>query len=330
MNQLDEPKTLPSSPAASEQPGCLGQDSSFSVHGIKRTLNDESASVDQATPDSELPLTRIKPSSGWRVIDLRELWRFRELLFFLAWRDVKVRYKQTALGAAWAILQPLCMMIVFSLFLGRFAKSDAIDIPYPLFVLAGLLPWTFFVNSVSASGKSMLVNERMMTNIYFYRLIIPLASVGAGLVDFIIAMGLLGVMMVYYMIFRDVSTGWGILLIPIPMVGTLIAAVGAGSLLAALTVAYRDFRHAVPFVMQVWMFATPSIYMPMSTLAESRWASVLPLNPAFGFVQNFRLALLGRPLDLYSLAVSGAVSAGLLLLGCLYFRRVEHHFADII
>ena len=318
MNQLDEPNTISHS------------DSSFRVHGIKRTLSDESATVDPGIPTPDLPLTRIKPSSGWQLLDFRELWRFRELLFFLTWRDVKVRYKQTALGAAWAILQPLCMMIVFSLFLGRFAKSDAIDIPYPLFVLAGLLPWTFFGNSVSASGQSVVVNERLVSKIYFPRLIIPLASVGAGLVDFIIAMGLLEVMMVYYMIFRDVSTGWGILLIPIPMLGTLIAAVGVGSLLAALTVAYRDFRHAVPFVMQVWMFATPSIYMPMSTLAESRWASVLPLNPAFGFVQNFRLALLGKPLDLYSLAVSGAVSVGILIVGCLYFRRVENNFADII
>jgi lipopolysaccharide transport system permease protein len=318
MNQLDEVKTIERT------------NSSLSVHRIEQSLNNESTTVDQATPTPDLALTRIKPASGWKVIDFRELWRFRELLFFLTWRDVKVRYKQTALGAAWAILQPLCMMIVFSLFLGRFTKTDAIDIPYPLFVLAGLLPWTFFGNSVSTSGQSVVVNERLVTKIYFPRLIIPLASVAAGLVDFIIAMGLLGVMMIYYMIFRDVSTGWGILLIPIPMLGTLIAAVGAGSLLAALTVAYRDFRHAVPFVMQVWMFATPSIYMPMNTLAESRWASVLPLNPAFGFVQNFRLALLGRPLDWYSLAVSGAVSVSLLFLGCLYFRRVEHHFADII
>jgi lipopolysaccharide transport system permease protein len=290
----------------------------------------ESSEQSPLSTDSELPLTRIKPASGWQVIDFRELWRFRELLYFLTWRDVKVRYKQTALGAAWAILQPLCMMIVFSMFLGRLAKSDAIDIPYPLFVLAGLLPWTFFGNSVSNSGQSVVVNERLVTKIYFPRIIIPLAAVGAGLVDFVIALGLLAVMMVYYMVFRDVQTGWMILLLPIPMLGMLVAALGTGSLLAALTVAYRDFRHAVPFVMQVWMFGTPSIYMPMSTLAESRWASVLPLNPAFGFVQNFRLALLGRPLDLYSLAVSGAVSAGLLLLGCLYFRRVEHHFADII
>jgi lipopolysaccharide transport system permease protein len=281
-------------------------------------------------PDLDLPLTRIKPASGWHIIDFRELWRFRELLYFLTWRDVKVRYKQTALGAAWAILQPLCMMIVFSMFLGRLAKSDAIDIPYPLFVLAGLLPWTFFGNSVSNSGQSVVVNERLVTKIYFPRIIIPLASIGAGLVDFVIALGLLGVMMIYYMLFRDVHTGWMILLLPVPMLGMLIAALGTGSLLAALTVAYRDFRHAVPFVMQVWMFGTPSIYMPMSTLSESRWAAWLPINPAFGFVQNFRLALLGQPLDWYSLAISGAVSVVLLFLGCLYFRRVEHQFADII
>jgi lipopolysaccharide transport system permease protein len=297
---------------------------------LKERQDELLAAFERDGSKADLQHTRIKPSSGWQIIDIRELWRFRELLFFLTWRDVKVRYKQTALGAAWAILQPLCMMIVFSLFLGRLARSEAIDIPYPLFVLAGLLPWTFFGNSVSASGQSVVVNERLVTKIYFPRLIIPLASIGAGLVDFIIALGLLGVMMVYYMIFRDVHTGWGILLLPISMVGMLVAALGTGSLLAALTVAYRDFRHAVPFVMQVWMFATPSIYMPMSTLAESRWAPFLPLNPAFGFVQNFRLALLGRPLDLYSLAISGIVSVSLLFLGCFYFRRVEHQFADII
>jgi len=328
MNQLDEPVAknhhfeLDGEELRVENPDTLALGSSLSA------LNSPVST--ELSTELELPLTRIKPASGWHVIDFRELWRFRELLFFLTWRDVRVRYKQTVLGAAWAVLQPLCMMIVFSLFLGRLAKSEAIDIPYPLFVLAGLLPWTFFGNSVSNSGQSVVVNERLVTKIYFPRIIIPLAAVGAGLVDFVIALGLLAVMMVYYMVFRDVQTGWMILLLPIPMLGMLVAALGVGSLLAALTVAYRDFRHAVPFLMQVWMFATPSIYMPMSTLAESRWAAWLPINPAFGFVQNFRLALLGRPLDWYSLAVSGAVSLVLLFLGCLYFRRVEHQFADII
>ena len=328
MNQLDEPITKVSGKLRLESPEC--SDLALNSQAESGESRVESSEQSPLSTDSELPLTRIKPASGWQVIDFRELWRFRELLYFLTWRDVKVRYKQTALGAAWAILQPLCMMIVFSMFLGRLAKSDAIDIPYPLFVLAGLLPWTFFGNSVSNSGQSVVVNERLVTKIYFPRIIIPLAAVGAGMVDFVIALGLLAVMMIYYMVFRDVQTGRMILLLPIPMLGMLVAALGTGSLLAALTVAYRDFRHAVPFVMQVWMFATPSIYMPASTLAASNWASVLPLNPAFGFVQNFRLALLGRPLDLYSLAISGVVSIGLLFLGCFYFRRVEHQFADII
>jgi lipopolysaccharide transport system permease protein len=294
----------------------------------QRLLPDRMAAVENR--ESHLPVTIIRPVSGWRLVDVRELWRFRELLYFLTWRDVKVRYKQTVLGAAWAVLQPLGMMIVFSLFIGRLAGGASVDIPYPLFVLAGLLPWTFFGNSVSTAGQSVVVNERLVSKVYFPRIIIPLAAIGAGLVDFLIALGLLAVVMVYCMIFRDVHTGWRILLLPVSMVGLLVAALGTGSLLAALTVAYRDFRHAVPFVMQFWMFATPSIYLPTDRLAESRWATFLPLNPAFGLVQNFRLALLGRPLDLYSLAVSASVSLALLVVGCLYFRRVESSFADII
>ncbi|HEV3445105.1 MAG TPA: ABC transporter permease [Gemmataceae bacterium] len=283
---------------------------------------------DTAVPRSALPITTIRPRSGWRVVDFGELWRFRELLFFLTWRDVKVRYKQTALGALWALLQPFATMVVFSLFLGKtgVAGGDAAEVPYPLFVFAGLLPWVFFANAVSGSSQSVVVNERLVTKIYFPRLIIPMAAIGATLVDFVIAFGMLLIMMVYY----SVAVSWTLFLLPLMVLGLLIAVIGTGALLSALTVAYRDFRHATPFLVQLWMFATPSIYLQNLSRISPVWQNLLPLNPAYGLISNFRLAMLGKPLDLYALAVSSGVAVFLLIVGCLYFRRVEDSFADII
>jgi lipopolysaccharide transport system permease protein len=275
-----------------------------------------------------LPITTIRPSSGWRVVNVRELWRYRELLYFLIWRDVKVRYKQTVLGAAWAILQPFATMVVFSLFLGRtgVAGGDSTDLPYPLFVFAGLLPWIFFSNAVNGAGQSVVINERLVTKIYFPRLIIPMSAVGANLMDFLIAFVMLVLMMAYY----GVSTGWTVLFVPLVAGLLLIAVLGTGALLAALTVAYRDFRHATPFLVQLWMFATPSIYLQNLSRISPAWQRLLPLNPAYGLIRNFRLAMLGDQLDLYALGVSTGGAIFLLLLGSLYFRRVEHSFADII
>jgi lipopolysaccharide transport system permease protein len=288
------------------------------------------ASVQTANPPAEttddLPVTIIERRPSWQIVDLRELWRYHELLFFLTWRDVKVRYKQTALGAAWAVLQPLATMIVFTLFLGRMAGVATTDVPYPLFVFAGMLPWTFFANAVSSAGNSVVGNQNLVTKVYFPRLIIPMSAVGAGLVDFAVAFGLLAAMMLWY----GVLPGWQIVLAPLLVLLMTVAAMGAGTLLSALTVAYRDVRYAVQFGVQLWMFATPCIYLRAETAIGPNARLLLPLNPAYGLIYNFRQAMLGGPLDLYSLSVSAAVSATLLLLGCLYFRRVERGFADII
>jgi lipopolysaccharide transport system permease protein len=277
-------------------------------------------------PPAPLPVMVIEPTSGWRLIDLGELWRYRELLFFLTWRDVQIRYKQTILGAAWAILQPLATMLVFSLFFGRVAASASSPVPYSLFVLAGLVPWMFFSNAIAAAGQSVVGSQSLVTKVFFPRLIIPMGAVGAGLVDFAIAFGLLVVMTAW----QGAAPGWSSGLIPLVTLGLVIAALGVGTLLSALTVAYRDFRYVVPFLVQFWMFATPSIYLQAGSGTDSRLSYLLPLNPAYGLIANFREAMLGGPIDWYSLAVSGVVGVILFLVGCLYFRRVERDFADII
>lgn len=270
--------------------------------------------------------TVIRPCRGWRAIGFAELWKYRELLFFLTWRDVKVRYKQTALGAAWAVLQPLMTMVVFSIFFGRLAGISSGTVPYPLFAFAGLLPWTFFSNAISGSGMSVVGSERLITKIYFPRLIVPISAVGASIVDFAIALGMLGVLMAWY----GVAPSLMIVLAPLLVLGLFLAAVGIGSLLAALNVSYRDFRYVIPFMIQLWMFCTPTIYMPSDRLATSNWHYVLPLNPAYGLIKNFRASVLGGDLDPYSLGVSMAVAVLCFVGGTLYFRRVERGFADII
>lgn len=271
-------------------------------------------------------ITVIERRSDWRFVDAGEVWRYRELLCFLTWRDIKVRYKQTVLGAAWAVLQPLATMIVFSLFFGRLAEMQSGGVPYPLFVFAGLLPWFFFSNAITSAGSSVVGSNSLVTKVYFPRLIIPLGAVGASLVDFAIAFGMLLVLMLLY----GVVPGWGLLLVPVVTSLLLVAATGVGTLLSALTVSYRDFRYIVPFMVQLWMFATPSIYMDANVAVNPRWHAVLPLNPAYGLIVNFRAAVLGDRLDLYALVVSALVSGGFVLIGCLYFRRVERSFADII
>jgi lipopolysaccharide transport system permease protein len=274
----------------------------------------------------EPQLTIIEPTRGWQLVNLRELWRYRELLAFLTWRDIKVRYKQTVLGAAWALLQPLATMVVFSLFVGQLVNRDPAGPPYPIFVFAGLLPWTFFANAITAAGMSVVGNQNLVTKVYFPRLIVPVSAAGAGLVDFAIASGMLGVLMAWY----GVVPGAGVLMAPLIVFFLVTAAVGAGVLLSALTVAYRDFRHAVPFLVQFGMFATPCIYLDSAAVVGPRGQAVLPFNPAYGLILNFRQAMLGGPFDWYALLVSAAVSLSLLVVGCLYFRRVERTFADVI
>jgi lipopolysaccharide transport system permease protein len=277
----------------------------------------------------ERPVLVLERRRGWLLPDLGELWRSRELLYFLTWRDIKLRYKQTALGAAWAVLQPLAVMAVFSMFLGRMpGVAEELPYAYSLFVFAGLLPWMFFANAVTAAGQSLVGNQQLVTKVYFPRLIIPLGAVAAGLVDFLIAFGmLLGLMLWHRLVGEPVGPGW-LLLVPPLVLGLVFAATGMGVLLAALTVRYRDFRFVVPFLVQLWMFATPCIYLPPNLVGAWHW--LLPFNPAYGLILNFRQAMLGGPLDAYALFVSGGVSLGLLIGGGLYFRRVERGFADII
>jgi lipopolysaccharide transport system permease protein len=285
----------------------------------------------QASAADELPVTVIQRQSGWRWLNLGELWRFRELLFFLSWRDLKVRYKQTVLGASWAVLQPLATMLVFSLFLGRIPGLYDGATPYSLFVFAGLVPWTFFANAISSASQSIVGNERLVTKIYFPRLIIPMATVGAAVVDFLIAGAVLAAMMLGYALAGyHVSTGWSLLLVPVISLGLAVAALGVGTLLSALTVAYRDFRYVVPFAVQLWMFATPCIYLVPEAALGPTAKAVMPINPAYGLIAGFRTAMFGGPIDTYSLTVSAAVSILLLIVGCCYFKRVERSFADII
>jgi lipopolysaccharide transport system permease protein len=269
-------------------------------------------------------LTVIEPQTGWRSLDLKELWAYRELLFVLTMRDIKVRYKQTVLGFTWAIIQPVMMMIVFSIFFGRLAKMPSDGYPYPIFVYAALLPWTFFANAISTSGNSLVGSAHLVSKVYFPRLIIPLASVGGGLIDFAIACGVLLLLMVYY------GIGWSInlLMAPLLVLGVIFTALGVGTFLSALTVAYRDFRYVIPFLVQFWLFATPVVYPASLVPADWRW--LLYLNPMAGIIDGFRSAFLGKPFDTTALAISLLVAVVLFLIGVAYFEKVERRFADII
>ncbi len=270
--------------------------------------------------------TRIRPAHGWNSINFGELWRFRELIYFLAWRDVKVRYKQTMLGAAWAVLQPLMMMVVFTLFFSRMGGVSSGDLPYPLFSYAGLLPWTFFATAITGAGNSVVGSEGLITKIYFPRLAAPFAKVVAAVVDFVIAFGLLIAMMVYYRI----APGPGLLLVPVIFLAILMAALGIGTLLAALNVVYRDVRYVAPFLVQLWMFATPTVYMQPKTAPAGWLRIVLALNPMTSLIGAFRAAILGGSIPWAQLGMTSAAVVVIFLLGCLYFRRAEDCFADII
>ena len=267
----------------------------------------------------------IEPPPRWPTLGARELWEHRELLYFLVWRDVKVRYKQTVLGVAWAVLQPLATMLVFSLFFGRLAKMPSDGVPYPLFALSGLVPWTFFANGLAQSANSVVLSQNLITKVYFPRLAIPLASVLAGALDLVLAFALLLVYMLWYG--RMPAIQW---LAAVPYaVLALVTTLGVGTWLAALNVNYRDVRYAVPFIVQLWLLATPIAY-PSSLLTEP-WRTVYAVNPMVAVVDGFRWALLGtRPPSAGSIATSCAVALLLLVTGTLYFRRMERWFADVV
>jgi lipopolysaccharide transport system permease protein len=269
-------------------------------------------------------VTVIEPVRGWRSLDLRELWAYRELLLVLTMRDIKVRYKQTVLGAAWAILQPFITMVVFTIFFGRLANMPSDGFPYPVFVYSALVPWTFFANAITSSSNSLVGSAHLISKVYFPRLIIPLSAIGVGILDFAVASSVLLGMMLYY------GVGWSLNLIiaPVLLLAIMFTALGVGTCLSALTVSYRDFRYVVPFMVQLWMFVTPVVYP--ASLIPAQWRWLFHLNPMSGLIEGFRSAFLARPFDFVGLAISAGVSIGLLLVGIAYFERVERRFADII
>jgi len=277
-------------------------------------------------PKFELPTLRIAPSQGWVPLKLKDLWEYRELLYFLIWRDIKVRYKQTALGATWAIIQPFFTMVVFSVFFGHLAKVPSDGIPYPLFSFAALVPWTFFANGLSQSSNSLVGSGTLITKVYFPRLIIPLASVFSGIVDFVLAfIVLLGIMVYYGLLPTTINVIW----LPLFLLLALTTSLGVGLWLSALNVEYRDVRHIVPFITQFWMLATPIGYP--SSLLQQPWRTLYGLNPMVGVVEGFRWALLGTNTAPGPIIAVSAVAAVLILVtGAFYFRRMEKTFADLV
>jgi lipopolysaccharide transport system permease protein len=273
----------------------------------------------------ELPVTVIEPSKGWVSLRLGALWRFRELLYFLIWRDVKVRYKQTLLGAAWAILQPLLTMIVFSIFFGKLARMPSDGVPYPLFAYVALVPWTFFANGLTLSSNSLVSNQTLLRKVYFPRLVIPVSAVASGLLDFAIAFVVLLGLAARYGVTPTAHMLW----LPVLVLLALVTALGVGLWFAALNVLYRDIQYVVPFLVQVWLYATPIVYP--SSLVPERWRTLYALNPMVGVVEGFRWTLLGTgtapgPMIL----VSAAAAVATLIGGLFFFRRMEKSFSDVV
>lgn len=275
----------------------------------------------------------LKPSRGLAAMKLADLWRYRELTYFLIWRDIKVRYKQTALGAAWAILQPFLTMVVFTIFFGRIGKMPSDNIPYPIFSFTGLLPWTLFSKAISDAGRSMVANRSMITKVYFPRLVIPLSSVLSGVVDFAIAFVVLIGMVIYYN--TAPNSGYSITLtpavltLPLFLLLALVTSLGVGLWLSALNVNYRDVNYVLPFLTQIWLFLTPIVY-PSSALSD-KWQLVYALNPMAGVVNGFRWALLGTASNFsVTIIISTSVAILLLVSGLIYFRQMERTFADTI
>jgi len=273
----------------------------------------------------QLPVIYLKPSKGWLSIDLKELWRYRELIFFLTWRDIKVRYKQAVLGIAWAVLQPLLTMLIFTLIFGVLLGTPSQGLPYQLFSLTALLPWQLFATALQRSSVSLVGNSNLITKIYFPRLAIPLSTVFAALVDFVISFFVLLGVMLYY----NTWPGWNMLWLPLMVLLSLLTALSVGLWLSALNVQYRDIQHMVPFLIQVWMYASPIVY-PIETIPEGIWRWLYGLNPMVGVIQGFRWALLGGDPPDITMAISVAMVLVLLISGIYYFRRMEKTFADIV
>jgi lipopolysaccharide transport system permease protein len=281
--------------------------------------------TDNPSSASVVPVTIIRPSRGWISLNLRDLWEYRELLYFLTWRDIKVRYKQTVLGAAWAIIQPFFTMVVFSLFFGKLARVPSDNIPYPIFSYAALVPWTFFANGLSQSSTSLVASANLIKKVYFPRLVVPISSVISGAVDFVLAFVVLLGMMFYF----GVVPTWNVVWLPLLLLLALVTSLGVGLWLTAMNVQFRDVRYAVPFLVQAWMFATPIAYP--SSLLDEPWRTLYGINPMAGVVEGFRWALLGTETAPGPIVfVSALVAVGLLISGAFYFRRMEKTFADVV
>jgi lipopolysaccharide transport system permease protein len=275
--------------------------------------------------EQPLPVFRIEASEGWVPLKARELWDYRELLYFLIWRDIKLRYKQTELGIAWAVIQPFLTMVIFSLFFGRLAKIPSDGIPYPIFAFTALLPWIFFANGLTQSSNSLVGHSHLITKVYFPRLVIPISAVLSGIFDFALGFAVLIGMLLY----QEMPLRASIVYLPLLLLLALLVALGVGLWFSALNVKYRDVRFVIPFIMQIWMFATPIAYS--STLVPDRWRVLYGLNPMVGVIEGFRWALLGtgtQPGPM--IAVSAAVALVTLVGGAFYFRRVEKTFADLV
>lgn len=284
------------------------------------------ATTSAEEPTLQVPHIRIQPSKGWVSLKLREVWAYRELLYFLVWRDIKVRYKQTVIGAAWAIIQPFFTMVVFSLFFGQLAGMPSDGIPYPIFSYAALVPWTFFSTGLSQSSNSLVGSANLIKKIYFPRLVIPISSVLSGVVDFVLAFAVLLIMMLVFGIVPTINVVW----LPLFLLLALVTSLGVGLWLSAMNVQFRDVRYTVPFLVQVWMYATPIAYS--SSLIENDLLRTLyGLNPMVGVVEGFRWALLGTDTQPGPIiAVSSLAAVLLLVSGLFYFRRMEKTFADVV
>lgn len=281
--------------------------------------------MNQSDTNTIEPLIHIKPKKGWQVIDFKELKQYRDLFYFLVVRDIKVKYKQTVLGGLWAIIQPFFSMVVFTLFFGKLAKMPSDGIPYPIFNYTGMVAWTYFATSITGSANSLIGNTNLISKVYFPRLIIPLSSVLAGLLDFSIAFVVLIGMMFYFHIYPTIM----ILLVPFPVILMMLTASGVGMALAALNAKYRDIRYTIPFLVQLWMFASPIVY-PASLVPE-KYRLIYALNPMTGVIEGFRSALLGTvAFPTYMILISAMVSIALFTIGLFYFKQMERYFADII